>query len=180
MIQPADMKRPASDAFVCALTEAQPALRAYCAAALGHCEEAKDTWQRTNLVLWRKAGDWDPQTKFLRWALAVARFEVLASIRDRQRDRLVFDDDVVQLMADSSLEVAEAHESRREALAGCTEKLQAHHREVLTAHYVFGHTLVEIAASRGLSLSAVKVLLMRLRRTLAQCIERQLKQESAT
>ncbi len=179
MAQPADIERPASDAFVCALTESQPALRAYCEAALGHREEAKDAWQRTNLVLWRKAGEWDPQTKFLRWALAVARFEVLATIRDRQRDRLVFDDDVVQLMADASLGEAEAHATRREALAGCMEKLQPRHREVLAAHYVFGFTLAEIAGPRGMSLSATKVLFMRLRRTLAKCIEQQLSREGA-
>jgi RNA polymerase sigma-70 factor (ECF subfamily) len=161
------------------LTESQTALRAYCEASLGHCEEAKDAWQRTNVVLWQKSGEWNPQTRFLSWALAVARYEVLAVIRDRQRERLMFDDDVALLMADASVKHAEAHDVRSEALARCLEKLQPRHREVLTAHYVFGHAQSAIAEAQGMGLSAVKVLLLRLRRSLAECIARQLHQPSS-
>ena len=166
-------------AFVMALTESQTALRAYCEASLGHKEEGKDAWQRTNLVLWRKAGEWDQKKRFLPWALAVARYEVLAVIRDRQRDLLVFDEDVALAMVDESLHVAEAVGARRDALAQCTEKLQPRHREVLSAHYVLGHPHAEIAASHRMRLSAVKVLLMRLRRSLADCIERRLNEQTA-
>ena len=181
MPESADTTRPAPDAaFVRALTESQTALRAYCEAALGHCEEAKDAWQKANIVLWQKAGEWDPQTRFLPWALAVARFEVLAVVRDRQRERLMFDDDVARMMADASLQHAETHDPRSEALARCAEKLQSRHREALTSHYVFGHTQAEIASAHGLSVGAVKVLLLRLRRSLAECIERQLNQQSAS
>jgi RNA polymerase sigma-70 factor (ECF subfamily) len=164
---------PPDDAFLRALTEAQPALRAYCEASLGHGEEAKDAWQRTNMVLWRKSREWQPGTKFLRWALTVARFEVLAVIRDRQRERLVFADDVAELMADAAASEVATHDLLREALAHCIEKLQPRQREVLAAHYVFGHSLAEIAAARGAGLSATKVLLLRVRRSLAECIERQ-------
>jgi len=181
MPESANTARPDPDAaFVLAFTESQTALRAYCEAALGHCEEAKDARQKANIVLWQKAGEWDPQTRFLPWALAVARFEVLAVVRDRQRERLMFDDDVVRMMADAALQRAETHDLRSEALARCAEKLPPRHREALTSHYVFGHTQAEIASAHGMSLSAVKVLLFRLRRSLAECIERQLNQQSAS
>ncbi|MEK0446834.1 MAG: polymerase sigma factor SigM [Verrucomicrobiota bacterium] len=167
-------------AFVLALTEAQPAIRGYCEASLGHSEEAKDAWQRTNVVLWQKAAQWDASTKFLTWALTVARYEVLSVIRDRQRERerFLFDDDVAEAMADVSLEEAETLSVKREALARCTEKLQPRHREVLTAHYVFGWKQAEIASAHEMRLGAIKVLLMRLRQTLAECIQRQLKRET--
>ncbi len=174
MIDPPSPPEPADEAFVRALTECQTALRGYCAAALGHGEEAKDAWQRTNLVLWRKASEWKRETKFLRWALAVARFEVLAVIRDRQRERLIFADDVAELMAEAAAAQAETHDSRRDALTRCIEKLQQRHREVLTAHYTLGQGLADIARTQGMGLSAVKVLLLRVRRALAGCIERQL------
>jgi len=74
------------DEFVRALTESQTALRGYCRASLGHGEEAKEALQRTNIVLWKKSGDWDRGTEFLKWAVAVAKFEVLGVIRDRQRN----------------------------------------------------------------------------------------------
>ena len=166
------------DAFVKALTEHQPVLRGYCAAALGHSEEAKDAWQRTNVVLWRKAQQWNPETKFLHWALTVARYEVLAVIRDRQRERLLFDDAVAELMADAAVAEVETHGERREALAHCLDKLQPRQRQVLSAHYVSGHAQAEIANAYGMGLSAVKVLLLRLRRSLAECIGKQIIKEA--
>ena len=170
---------PSDADFVKALTESQSALRAYCEAALGHCEEAKDAWQKTNLVLWRKASEWNPETRFLSWALAVARYEVLAVIRDRQRERLMFDEDVALLMADESLLPAQAYEGRAEALSHCMQKIQKRHQDLLTAHYVFGHAQTVIASAHGMGLSAVKVLLFRLRRTLANCIERRTGQQAS-
>ena len=73
---------------------------------------------------------------------------------------------------------AEEHDSRRDALTHCVEKIPLHQREVLTAHYVLGHSVAEIAQARGMGLSAVKVLLLRLRRLLAGCIERRLVTEA--
>ena len=166
------------DAFVQALTECQVALRGYCEAALGHGEDAKDAWQHTNVALWRKAADWQPGTRFISWALAVARFEVLAVIRDRQRERLLFDSDVAELMADEAAHHAEGLSARREALAVCMDKLPPKQREVLTAHYLADHAQADIAKAQGMGLSAVKVLLLRVRRALAECIERQLQKEA--
>jgi DNA-directed RNA polymerase specialized sigma24 family protein len=71
-----------SEAFIRALTESQSALRGYCQASLGHGEEAKEALQRTSIVLWRKCNDWDCKTEFLRWAISVAKYEVLGVIRD--------------------------------------------------------------------------------------------------
>ena len=170
--------QPPDDAFVQALTECQVALRGYCEAALGHGEDAKDAWQRTNVALWRKAADWQRGTRFLSWALAVARFEVLAVIRDRQRERLLFDSDVAEMMADEAVHHAEALPARREALSICIEKLAPRPREVLTAHYLADSRLSDIAAAQGMGLSAVKVLLLRVRRALAECIGRQLQKEA--
>lgn len=177
---PPDPSPGPDDAFVRALTEHQAALRGYCEAALGHGEDARDAWQRANVVLWRKAGAWRRDAAFLPWALGVARFEVLATVRDRRRERLLFDDDVVALMAEAARPEAQSHSARREALEICVEKLPARQREVLRAHYAAEHSLADIAGARGMGLSAVKVLLLRVRRALAECIERQLLKEAAS
>jgi DNA-directed RNA polymerase specialized sigma24 family protein len=55
-----------TELFIRALTEAQTVLRGYCLASLGHGDEAKEALQRTSITLWRKCGDWDPSTDFLR------------------------------------------------------------------------------------------------------------------
>jgi RNA polymerase sigma-70 factor (ECF subfamily) len=159
-----------SEAFIRALTESQSAIRGYCQASLGHGDEAKEALQRTSITLWRKCGDWDPDTDFMRWAISVAKFEVLGVVRDRNRQqaRFVFDPDVVELMSD---EAKHTVSPKAEALELCLAKLSESNREALAAHYVHGHSIQEISESCGKGASAVKVMLLRLRGKLRECIE---------
>lgn len=167
-----------SESFVNALTNSQANLRGYCQAALGGREEAQEALQRTNITLWRKAKDWDPETEFLRWAIRVAKFEVLGVIRDRARrgERFLFDTDVVEAMLEEAedLSITGQAADRLAALHFCLEKLIPNHRALLSRYYLRGHSIEELAEFDGRSLSAVKVLLLRLRRGLRRCIEGQL------
>lgn len=160
--------------FIAAFTEAQTSLRGFCVSSIGNREDAKDVFQRTCLVLWKKAGDWDPEKPFLRWALAVARFEVLSYIRDAARERLVFDDDVVRAMAGTTERIAATQPERTDALELCLRELKPDHRALLTKYYVHGLTMKEISESQNRGLSAVKVMIMRLRNALAECVENRL------
>ena len=63
---------------------------------------------------------------------------------------------------------------RSEALEICLGRLSTKNRELLSAYYAQGSSLNEIAISANRGLSAVKVMLMRLRRRLGECIEGQL------
>jgi RNA polymerase sigma-70 factor, ECF subfamily len=171
MVEPAP--NMPSEAFVRALTESQAALRGYCQASLGHSEEAKEALQRTSIVLWKKCGNWNPETEFLRWAITVAKFEVLGVIRDRKRDqkRFVFNSDVVALMVDEASEIADSVSDRAAALEECLELLTDRNRETLSAYYVHGRSIQEVAAAQGKAIGALKVMLLRLRRKLGECVE---------
>lgn len=161
--------------FIEALTRHQPALEAFCYANLANREDAREVLQATCVKLWQKAGDWDPGTEFLPWAFTVARFTILSHYRDQKRDRLVFDEDVVQAMADEIEEAAIAFSDRRDALAKCMDKLDQRHRGLLHAHYTVSQSLREIAEASGRSLSAVKMTLLRIRQQLSACIEREMR-----
>lgn len=165
-----------SEAFIRALTESQSAIRGYCQASLGNADEAKEALQRTSIVLWRKCGDWNQDTDFLPWAITVAKFEVLGVVRDRNRlqARFVFDPDVVDLMTDEASHSASSASPRAEALERCLGKLSDSNRESLAAYYVHGRSILEIANSSGKGPGAVKVMLLRLRGKLRECIEQRL------
>lgn len=165
-----------SEAFIRALTESQSSLRGYCQASLGHGEEAKEALQRANIVLWRKCDDWDTETEFLRWAISVAKYEVLGVMRDRKREqkRYVFDSAVVELLVDEAFEKAEVTSDRAVALEACLELLSVQHRETLSAYYVHGRSIQDFAALQGKGISAIKVTLLRLRQKLGNCIEARL------
>ena len=160
--------------FVEALTSCQEALRGYCYAKVGNWVDAEDVLQATNIKLWEKETDWDRSRPFLPWALGVAHYTVLSHFRDRQRDRLVFEDDVMEFMEQHLRNAAEQTSDLILALRHCLGCMDGKPREILKAHYVEGWSLEEISQTSGRSPSGVKSLLFRLRRDLAQCIKREL------
>jgi len=161
--------------FIAALTRHQPSLEAYCHAHLANAIDATEVLQATCVKLWEKAADWDPDTAFLPWAFAVARFTILSHYRDKKRDRLIFDEDVTQAMVLQTEAAATTFQDRLEALAICMKKLSPEQVALLHDYYTVNQTLREIAAASGRSLSAVKMTLLRIRKQLAACIERQLR-----
>lgn len=164
------------EAFVTALTANQSALRGYYQAALGHGDEAQEALQRTNVVLWKKNRDWNPQTDFLPWATDVARFEVLGVVRDRHRkpQQFLFDSDVVEQLVDNAAVVARTSSTLQASLEFCLQKFCRKNREILTAFYTEGRSVCEIAEAAGQGQSAVKMILMQMRKSLGECIEIQL------
>ena len=178
---PSPPENAPNEAFVSALTRSQSALRGFCHAALGHGEQAEEALQRTNIVLWKKCGDWDPETEFLRWATAVARFEVKGVLRDRKRDqrRMLFDSDVAEQMMNEAVDVVRQTPERLVALEDCLEQVSARNRGVLSAFYFQGKTISEISACEGRGESAIKVMLMRVRKSLADCIDLKLEKGGA-
>jgi RNA polymerase sigma-70 factor (ECF subfamily) len=169
-----ESNQPPDARFIEALTLYQPVLAAFCHANVADRNAAAEVLQETNLKLWRKAADWNPDTEFLPWAFAVARFTILSHFRDRSRDRLVFDPDVVEALAvDAEISACELPE-RREALGHCLGKLTREQRGLLHSHYVDGRPLREIARESRRSDSAIKMTMLRLRQALGDCIQRQL------
>lgn len=164
-----------SSRFIAALTRHQPALEAFCHAQLALRQDAQEALQATCVKLWEKSADWNPETEFLPWAFAVARFTILSQVRDKMRDRLVFDEDVMLAMATETETAASQFEDRREALGNCLRKLKPDQRDLLQGHYLAGRTVRELSSTTGLSESAVKMILLRLREQLGDCIERQLR-----
>lgn len=164
--------------FIEALTRHQPALEAFCHANVARREDAREVLQATCVKLWQKAAEWNPDTAFLPWAFAVARFVALSHLRDKMRDRLVLDEDVVLAMAAETETAASAFSERREALEHCLRRVKPEQRGLLHAHYIEGRSVREIAQSTGRGESAVKMTLLRVRQLLSECIEAQLKAAS--
>ncbi len=72
--------------------------------------------RRRSLVAWRKFNQFDPDTNFMAWAAAIARFEALKHLRKQSRDRLVFNDDILDLLAEESLDEVDALERHRSGM----------------------------------------------------------------
>jgi len=173
---PADDK--AYERFVHLLVQHEAALRAFVRSLLPRWEDVDEVMQESTLVAWRKFGQFQEGSSFLAWAGAIARFEALKQLRKQSRDRLVFSDDVLELIVQEGLEESAALERERRALEECLGKLDVAQRDLLRISYEPGARLHEVAARAGKSVQAFYKTIQRLRQTLLDCIERRLREEA--
>ena len=171
---------PASDDFVALLTGSQRKLHAYIFSLVWNPADADDILQETNLVLLKKAAEYDSSRDVLPWALAIARFQTLAGLKRRQRLRFVFDDSLATFLADDAAREDPVLEARRLALATCLQKLPAASRDLLVRRYEPKAVVGDMAAALGLSLKTLSDRLRRIRQKLLDCINRTLAEEART
>jgi RNA polymerase sigma-70 factor (ECF subfamily) len=161
-----------SEVFVQLLTAEQLKLLYYIAKLLGDPNEAQNVLQETNLVLWRKAAEFRLGSNFSAWAHNVAYWQVRAFVRDRQRDRHVFSEELIEQLA--SHEEHAFDPDMRLALRHCLSQTSVPNMELLRQRYQAGLSIKELADRLGKKTSAVKVSLLRIRRALLKCIEAKL------
>ena len=166
----------ANDRFESDLIGAQEGIFAFILSLVGSVDVARDVLQDTNVVLWKKASSFQEGTNFIGWALTVARLEVLAYRRDRQRDRHTFDVERVGKLADEH-PIDPPEDGRKQVFDECWQQLSERQRQLLAERYRPGGSVKEIDRSRDQSPGALSVTLSRLRRALANCIANKLTNE---
>lgn len=163
--------------FVDLLTSSQSRLQSYIASMLSNPESTWDVLQETNRVLIEKHQQFRHGTNFLNWSLTVAQFQTMAWLRDQKRDRHVMTPEIVELIGSDGGEVDslfKTSDERMRALKGCIEKLPNDSRDVIQQRYHDDLPLAQLAATASRSVNAIKQLLFRIRKQLAQCVERQM------
>lgn len=161
-----------SEHFVQQLTENQNRLYGYVFSLLGDHNRSADVVQETNLVLWRKIDEFNLEKPFLPWAFAIARFQVLAHIRDRKRDRVLLDENLVSMIAGEVQQRASNIDEYRDFLRQCLQSLAPSNRTLIEQRYFLAMPLASVAEKAERSVGAVKVALLRIRRHLADCVEK--------
>ncbi|MHC5542199.1 sigma-70 family RNA polymerase sigma factor [Singulisphaera rosea] len=159
--------------FIRCLTDHQSRLFIYLVSLLSDVHEAKNVLQETNLELWRKSAEFVEGTDFGAWSRRVAHFKVLAHLRDKKRDRLLFDENLLDQIASRS-EPIEDEEAAHLALRQCLAALPDALRLLISRRYGSGQSIREIARKVGKSEAATKVSLSRIRKQLMHCVEKRL------
>ena len=166
--------------FLRSFTAHEPAIRAHVRRLVPARADADDVMQEVSVVLWEKFDTFLDGADFRAWAFGVARFEVLALLRDRGRDRLVLDEDVVTKLADESIAAEPMLEHQREALELCMKKVPGDQRALLMQAYQPDSSIQEIAQRSGRTVAGFYQWLHRMRKQLLECIRRTLNQEAAS
>jgi RNA polymerase sigma-70 factor (ECF subfamily) len=166
------------DQFLRLFAEHGPALRVFVRALVPSHRDASDVTQEVAVVLWKKFADFDATRDFRKWAFGVARYEVLAYLRDKGRDRHVFDDELVSKLADEASVAAPRHDAQREALETCLQKLPEPQRALVLAAYAKDARIDQLAEHRGQTAMSLYKTLYRIRRALLLCARRTMSREN--
>ena len=156
--------------FVPLLLTHQARLYGFIRTLVAERNQADEILQQTNAVLLRKAEEFEPDTHFVAWAFRIAYFEVMRERKKEQRERLMFDDELVASLAAAAEAADERFVERRRFLQECLEKLSPRQRDVVRRRYLSGSGLAQLAEEQGISLNALKQLLFRAREGLRACI----------
>ena len=165
-----------SEEFVRLLTEAQGPVYGYLLTLIPDRSRARDLHQETNITLWKKAATFEEGTNFNAWACKIAYFHVLSFRRKMAREKLVFDDDILDYLAERNDDrlIQDFTKDRNAALKACMQKLSDKQRKLVEERYKPGASVQRIAADQGRTVGAISQTLYRIRHNLMQCIEKTL------
>ena len=162
---------PERDRFLELFAEHEGALHAFLRALLPSREEATEAFQETAITLWRKFNEFDPSRDFKAWAFGIARNKALAAIRYRQRERLVFSDELIGLLADDAMAIDSTVLTQEQALDDCLRKLPDAQRELVLTAYEKGTRIDRLGQRLGQTPMALYKKLHRIRQSLLLCVE---------
>lgn len=165
--------KPDSDLML-KITACQGKIFALAISMLGDHEAAADIQQETNLVIWGKADEARRVEHFSAWALKIAFYQIKNYRRKQQRSNLLFDSDVMELLAEDSAGMVDEMDERMSALQICMKHLPEQHRQLLEERYHHGMAVKDIAERLPQSANNLGVLLFRIRTQLHNCITKRL------
>ena len=165
------------DEFVALFVRHEPSIHSFLTSLLANLDDAEVVMQETSMAMWRKFSQFETGTNFRNWAFTIARFEAMNFRRKRQRDRHLFSDELVQLLADDAAQHATQLEEERRVLAHCVAKLGLGDRSVLSGCYREDSTIKEYAETIGRTPNAVRKHVARIRTALSLCVQRTLELE---
>lgn len=170
---------PASDGspqFVALLTDHQSDLRAFIISQMPSHPDVTDVLQKTNIILWNKRDSFTLGSNFRAWSMQVARFEVMKHLRSLKNNQcFVFDEEVLNSLAEDAPNMLPASPSRLDALQNCLGKLKKKDRALIEHRYAKSGSLEDFAAMTGRTASSLSVALFRLRAALRKCISHDLR-----
>jgi RNA polymerase sigma-70 factor, ECF subfamily len=160
--------------FLGLFLKAQRRLFAYIFTLLPNRADAEDVLQEVSKLMWEKFDEVNPPEDFVAWGCRIAFYKVMEHRRSQRRGRLIFSDTMLERVAESGSDHADALrlDERHDALACCLGKLSRRDRQLLDERFKDGATVRSVAEHLGRSADAVYKALARVRRALHDCVER--------
>lgn len=166
--------------FVSLYVRNEAAVFSFALTMVKHTADAEDVVQRASMTMWRRFDSFELGTNFRAWAFQITKNEALNFLAKNKRDRHVFSEKIIAMLADQAEERADDLDARRRALDLCVEKLPLVELEIVKGCYREGATIRSFAEQADVTANQIYKQLNRVRRNLQKCIERQLGREEVT
>ena len=111
-------------------TLAQPVVSAFVGSVVRDFAARDDVLQEVAIAVVESFDRYDPGRPFVAWALGIAHNQVRLYLRQRQRDRLVFDDEVMRQLAEAFQETTTDEQRALVFLRDCLGELGGRSREL--------------------------------------------------
>lgn len=157
--------------FVKLLAMHEHRLCAFVLALVPNWNDAEDIIQETKLRLWEQFETYDSTKDFGAWACAIARYQVLTQRTRRARSNIRFNQEVVDSLSEELAEMSKESDARLAFVEECLKKLTQWQRELLWRCCIAGYSSQLVASQVGRKAEAIRQALVRIRRTLYECIE---------
>ena len=153
-------------------TKTQPIVSAFVTSVVRDFQDRDDVLQEIAVAALDSFEKYDPDRPFVAWVMGIARNQVGLYLRQRRRDRLVFDEETTRCLAQAFLELPDSENRKLDALAHCLKALEGRARQLCQLRYREDLKPAAIAERIGMSANGVAKALQRVRDQLRQCVER--------
>jgi RNA polymerase sigma-70 factor (ECF subfamily) len=169
-------KRPADAEFLALLGRYDAQLVACVHMIVPQWHAAEEVLQETRLTLWRKFESFQRGSDFLAWARTIARYCARAHFRAGRLQPRLFGDELTDTLMTHVANTPDEENRRWTAFLECSRSLGAAARLLMQLAYVERKKISDVAKQLGRSVNGTHVALCRIRRRLAECMERRLQE----
>ncbi|MBI1372361.1 MAG: sigma-70 family RNA polymerase sigma factor [Phycisphaera sp.] len=168
------------DSVVRWLLKEQPMVLAYIRGVVGDEHLADDVFQNLTVLALHKHAEIEDDEHLPGWVRNAARYEALNLVRKRGRQRLVINTDAMELLnAEWESYDTTPGGAVVDTLRKCMEHLTPNARKMVELRYIQGMSSGAVADALQRRADSVYRALIRIRKTLAECIRRHTVEEGA-
>jgi len=168
------------DAFSSLVRLHHPGVRVFLGTYVRDPAALDDLVQDVFLRAFDRLGTLREETAFRSWLLGIARNRALEHLRERVRVARPVHDALEELLARSQLATLEGddEEARRalelDALERCMRRLPTNGARLIRDYYFKGRSIADLASEQHKNEGAVRMMLLRLREALRECVRSRL------
>lgn len=131
---------------------------------------ADDIMQETSILMYEKFNMFEKGSDFLAWANTIAKYKTLEFLKKQKKDKLVFNQEIVDLIERDSQDRFKKHEEWLDALRKCVSLLSRLDRQLLHIRYYENVSTPVIANRLGCSFQKVYRNMSRINSSLIRCV----------